>query len=857
MKKSSQKPTLGEHESEAAALFSAKEGTERLHKNAIRCLVAVALAWSCFQLWFNSPLPFWLGVGVFNDTQARSVHLAFALLLAFLIYPFDKHGSQGRLPILDMFLALAAAFCGGYLFLFYEQLALRLGDPSPLDITAGLVGLGVLLEAARRTVGWPLPIIAVVTLLYALSGPYLPDVIAHKGASLDRLVTHQWLTTEGVFGVPLGVSTTFIFMFVLLGAMLQQAGAGRYFILLAFSLLGHLRGGPAKAAVVASGLTGLVSGSSIANVVTTGTFTIPLMRQAGYTRAQAAAVEVASSTNGQLMPPIMGAAAFLMVEYLGIPYVEVIRHAFLPALISYIALIYLVHLEALKADLPIFREGPQHTWKWRLLRFGLTFSGSIAAIGLIYGVLTMLPRLFGAWADAALFVILLGLYIYLVYYSTKAPILRRLKVDSLAELPPLNQTAKTGLYYLLPILVLIWCLAIKKFSPGLSAFYSVVSLSVILLTQHFIFFAFRHELEWRVALKKGFLEFKDSLIGGAYNMVPIALATATAGIIVGVVSLTGIGFALTDVVEMLSMGSLALVLILTAIFCMILGMGLPTTANYIVVATLMAPVIATLAATHGLVVPLIAIHLFVFYFGVMADVTPPVGLGAFAAAAIAGENPIKTGLQAFAYSARILLLPFIFIFNTELLLIGIDSFWGFLKIFIVAVVAILIFVAGTQGYFLVRSRRWESAILILVALTLFRPDFWVDRIFPPFVEVPVKEFSQALSKLKVDDPMRLNMTIHERDKVKQRTFVFRVPEGPVDDRLENIGLEVEREGDTYAVKDVVFFSPAENMGLNVLNRNVITGLAKPAPQPRPEWFFIPAFALFAFVIFRQRRRRQV
>ncbi|HUG23359.1 TRAP transporter permease, partial [Piscinibacter sp.] len=316
-----------------------------------RLILGVTLAWSLFQLWIASPLPFILGIGILNDTQSRSIHLAFAVFLAYLAYPAFKRSRRDRVPVIDWALAFVAAACAGYIFFFYRELSTRPGQPTTLDLAVAVTGIVLLLEATRRALGLPMVIVAIVFLTYTFAGPHMPDLIAHKGASLSRAMSHQWLTTEGVFGVALGVSSSFIFLFVLFGSLLDRAGAGNYFIQSAFALLGHMRGGPAKAAVVSSAATGIISGSSIANVVTTGTFTIPLMKRVGYRPDQAGAVEVSSSVNGQIMPPVMGAAAFLMVEYVGIPYIEVIQHALLPAVISYIALFYIVHLEALKNNM--------------------------------------------------------------------------------------------------------------------------------------------------------------------------------------------------------------------------------------------------------------------------------------------------------------------------------------------------------------------------------------------------------------------------------------------------------------------------------------------------------------------------
>src|SRR5688572_28533253 len=333
---------------------------------AAKLIFGVAVAGSLFQHWYASPLPFEFAWGVLNDTEARSLHLGVGLLLAFLCYPMLK-SQRGHIPLYDWVLAIGGAFAGGYFLLFYAELATRPGIPTLRDIIIASVGIVLLLEATRRAVGLPMTILAILFLAYIMLGRYLPDVLAHKGASLERMLSHQWLTTEGVFGVALGVSVGFIFVYVLFGAMLDRAGAGNYMMQVSFAMLGHLRGGPAKVAVVSSALNGLISGSSVSNVVSGGIFTIPLMSKAGYGGVKAGAIETASSVNGQIMPPVMGAAAFLMVEYVGIPYTDIIKHAFLPAVISYIALFYIVHLEALKLGMQPMAQARKRTPQQKLL----------------------------------------------------------------------------------------------------------------------------------------------------------------------------------------------------------------------------------------------------------------------------------------------------------------------------------------------------------------------------------------------------------------------------------------------------------------------------------------------------------
>ncbi|MBY5943504.1 TRAP transporter permease [Halomonas sp. DP5N14-9] len=821
-----------------------------------KLLVGVAAAWSLFQLWIASPLPFMAGVGVFNATEARSIHLAFALFLAFMAYPATKRSPRDRIPLQDWVLAILAASAGAYMFVFYEQLADRPGAPILQDVIVGVTGLILLLEATRRALGPPLMIIASIFIFYSLAGPWMPGILAHRGVSLYGLVNHQWLTTQGVFGIALGVSTSFVFLFVLFGALLDKAGAGNYFIKVAFSLLGHYKGGPAKAAVVASGMTGLISGSSIANTVTTGTFTIPMMKRVGFSSEKAGAVEVSSSVNGQIMPPVMGAAAFLMVEYVGISYVEVIKHAFLPALISYIALIYIVHLEALKANM----EGLESSNPPKpLVRKVIGFLGGllllmVVALGVYYGLGWLKPVL----GDATPWVVAVALsvvYVALLKLGANYP---ELELDDpnepIYKLPQTRPTVLVGLQYILPVIVLIWCLMVERLSPGLSAFWATVFMIFIMLTQRPIMHAFRGRGDFGKDLREGCLDLWTGLVTGARNMIGIGIATATAGIIVGAVSQTGVGLVLADVVEILSMGNLMLILFFTAILSLILGMGLPTTANYIVVSALLAPVIVQLGEQNGLLVPLIAVHLFVFYFGIMADVTPPVGLASFAAAAVSGGDPIRTGFQAFYYSLRTAALPFLFIFNTDLLLIDVAPLQGVL-IFVVATIAMLIFAAATQGYMITRNRVYESVLLLLVAFTLFRPGFWMDIIHDPYRSVPPSEFVEAYGNVDEDSTLRLQVKGEDAFGDPLTTYMtLPVADGETgEDRLLNLGLELIVEDGRAIVDMVTYGSQAADLGFDFDQE--IVEIQAPVDRWPKELMWIPALLLFALIVLAQRRRR--
>jgi TRAP transporter 4TM/12TM fusion protein len=485
----------------------------------------------------------------------------------------------------------------------------------------------------------------------------MPDLIAFKGTSLNRLMGQMTMSTEGIYGIPLDVSATIVFLFVLFGAMLDKAGAGQYFIKLALALLGGFKGGPAKAAIMGSGLTGLVSGSSIANIVTTGTFTIPLMKKVGYPSTKAAAVEVAASTDGQLAPPIMGAAAFIIAEYVNVPYIAVIKAAAIPAFASYAALFFITHIEASKLGLR-----------------GMTRS----------------------------------------------------------ELPPFFKTLVSGVHFLLPLCFLLYELIVVRHSPERAAFNAIWVMAIVMFLQNPVK-AYINKKPLGPAFKKSVVDIFSALAAGGRNMVSVALATAAAGIIVGVVAL-GLGQLITAIIETLSGGNIFLMLIITALASLIIGMGLPTTATYIVMASLTAPAIVAIGGLQGFIVPLMAAHLFCFYFGILADDTPPVGLAAYAAAAIAKSPPVPTGLQGFMYDIRTAILPFMFIFNSDLILHDISSWPQGLLIFAMACVGNFAFASATQGWFVTRNRIYEIPLFLFVTLNLMRPDLIASWLGIPYAQ---------------------------------------------------------------------------------------------------------------------------
>ena len=609
----------------------------------------IAGSWSIFQL----ALPQLL---LLSSDIIRCIHLSFAILLVYLSYPVFKKNSKNRglnsISWLNILLGTISAVAAMYLAIDYQGIAFRQGMPITRDLVMGIILIVLLLEATRRALGPALPTIACIFIVYSFFSESMPDLIAFKNASLNKVINKLTMGTEGIYGVPLDVSASTVFLFVLFGAMLEKAGGGKFFIDIAFRLLGKYKGGPAKAAVMASGMTGLVSGSSIANTVTTGTFTIPLMKKAGYSGVKAGAIEVAASTNGQLMPPIMGAAAFIIAEYCNLSYFEVVRAAFIPAIVSYITLIYITHLEA----------------------------GKLGLRGL-----------------------------------------------AKKELPLVEKDCLKSFVYLIPLVFLLYQLIIERRSAQLSAYYAVLLLTWVILLRELY-----HGRNQKKPIKASLLSAAkivwDSLVTGGRNMMSIGVAVAAAGIIVGIVTL-GLGGVITDVIDLISGGNLVLLLVITAIASLILGMGLPTTANYIVMASITAPVIITLSEDAGLVVPLIAAHLFCFYFGILADDTPPVGLAAYAASAISKEDPIKTGVQGFIYDMRTAILPFMFIFNKDLLLIGITEWWQILLVFITALFAMFAFASLMQNFLLMKNKLYESLILLISAIILLRPDLmmgWLD-----------------------------------------------------------------------------------------------------------------------------------
>jgi len=651
-------------------------------------VAGIAIGFSLFQLYQT-------GFGLLPAQNLRAVHLAFVLGLIFLLYPaFQRSAQQSakhRIPPIDLLLAVVAIIGPLYFNFNFHAMVMRAGAETPFDLAMGLLTIVVLLEATRRAIGPVLPIIAILFIAYAYFGPHMPELIRHRGYSLERIVRHLYPTTEGIFGIPLAVASTFVFLFVLFGAVMQRTGISDYLTRIAMAGLGAYRGGPAKAAVLASAMMGSFSGSSTANVATTGTLTIPLMKRVGFRPASAGGVETAASTTGQFLPPVMGAAAFVMVEMTGIPYVEIIRAALLPAILDLAGILFCVHMHALKMK--------------------------------IHG----LPR---------------------------------------AELPPFLPTLFSQIYLLIPIVGLILMLVVARYTPTMSAFWAIpLALLVSLVARNTI-------LVWRAlsAQRRGqdpFAGVEESLDrlrsshsaeerqkrdgadragprtlpgifgrtwgdwgrdllqalqDGARQALPISAACATAGIIIGIITLTGLGLRMQSILLTLSGGELWAALIFTALGSIILGLGVPTTANYIIMATLMAPALVQLD------VPLLATHMFVFYFGILADTTPPVGLGAYVAAGIARAGPIRTSVEGFKFSITAFIIPFMFVYNPVLLLLGEVDVLELAWLLVSALIGVYALSVMKEGWWRTRANMVERILMTVAAILLIQPSLIVDAI---------------------------------------------------------------------------------------------------------------------------------
>ena len=588
---------------------------------------SIALAAALYHLYYAYWHPFFA-------LDHRALHWLFMSILVFALYPFSKKRSpKDRTTIIDgIFLVLTAGICI-WIFIYSTPILYRAGSFETIDVIMGSILLVMVLEAARRTVGIAVPLIATIFLCYALFGPYLPDAIAHRGYSIKRISTYISLSTDGIFGLPMGVSANFILLFILYGALLRKTGAGEFFTDVAFAMTGWSRGGPAKAAVFSSTFFGMISGSSVANTVTTGSFTIPLMRRTGYPAHFAAGVEASASTMGQIMPPIMGAAAFIMAEFLSIPYYKVCIAAAIPALLAFFATFMQVHFRAVTLGL----------------------SG--------------LPR---------------------------------------DELPRIGKAFKKGWHHIFSLFILIYFL-MNAFSPERAVLWALFTT----ITASFIKALIR-----RQSLRAVGRMVLDGFIEGVLGAVEVAAACAAAGIIIGCITMSGLGISFSSFVVDASMGKLYLALPITMFACIFLGMGVPTTAQYVIISSLVAPALVQMG-----VIP-IAAHLFILYFGTRADITPPVALAAYAGAGVAQSDPWKTGISAFQLGIAGFIIPFMFIYSPSLLLIG--EPWRIMVAVISALFGVACLAAAVQRCIIVEAYRHEIAMLYLTAFIMIKPGWKTD-----------------------------------------------------------------------------------------------------------------------------------
>ncbi|MBQ1890320.1 MAG: TRAP transporter permease [Selenomonas sp.] len=589
-----------------------------------KIVAAIAIAFSVFQLYTAT-------FGVLDAQLQRGVHLGFGLALVYLLYPTCKSWSRHRLHPFDLLLAILGAAAPAYIIYEYQNLVLRAGTVSDIDLGVGLLGILLVIEATRRVVGLPMVCVVLAFLAYAFAGPYMPGVLAHRGLTVSQLVSHLYFTTEGIFGIPLGVSSTFIFLFILFGAYLESTGLGKFFIDLANSIAGWASGGPAKVAVLSSGLMGTVSGSSVANVVGTGSLTIPMMKKLGYHKNFAGAVEAAASTGGQLMPPVMGAAAFLMAEFVGVPYIDIVKAAVVPAFLYFAGVWLGVHFEAKRENL----KG--------------------------------IPR---------------------------------------DQLPKIMTLIRERGHLAIPLILIVYLL-VSGYTPMRAALVAIV-LSIVCSAL-------------RKSTRMKPIEIVRGLENGARNVLGVLVACAAAGIIIGVVTKTGVGLKLASGLLQLSGGMLLPTMFFTMITAIILGMGVPTTANYVITSTIAAPALVQMG------VPVLAAHMFVFYFGIIADVTPPVALAAYAGSGISGGNALKTGINASKLAIAAFIIPYIFVLSPVLLMME-GSVVELLFSTVTALAGMIALSSALIGYLAANCLWLERILLVVGGLLMIQPGLLTDAI---------------------------------------------------------------------------------------------------------------------------------
>ncbi len=674
------------------------------------------------------------GFGLLQEVTHRGVHLAFVLGLIFLVFagskkaqdakPASSWAAPGGVPLLDWLLGIACAASVLYIPMVFADLAFRVGNPSAADVIFGTILMLCLLEATRRSMGWPLPIIAIGFSIYALAGPYFPGLLRHAGASWSQLVNHQYLTSQGIYGVAVGVVATYVFHFVLFGVMATRVGLGQLFLDIASSVAGRYAGGPAKVSVFGSAMFGMLSGSSVANAVTVGSLTIPAMIRVGYKREFAGAVEAAASTGGQITPPVLGAAAFLMVEFLNVSYQTIIAAAVIPAFMHFFGVFMQVHFEAKRyglrglteEEMPKLRQSLRERWPTLIplvLLVSILISGRTPYLAAFVGITSC-------------------------------------AIVGLTTLVSGNRSANWAMLIALHVILILMAFVDWGSNSEIIRI-ALFALGAALLACGYFLAQVRGRMAYGVLL--------EALETGAKYALAVGAAAATVGLVIGVVTLTGVGFKVSYIITTAAqaiaqgMGSvipawvastqgmtLFAALLMTGIVCILMGCGIPTTANYIIMVTVAAPTLVQLG-----VEPLVA-HFFVFYYGVLADITPPVALAAYAAAGMAGGDPFKTGNTAFRLGLAKVLVPFVFVFSPSLLLVAKGFNWqDFWITFTGCLLGITALAAALSKFFLTELKGWERVLAVVAALLLIFPG-WITFLIGLGLLAPVLVSQLVASK---------------------------------------------------------------------------------------------------------------
>ncbi len=690
----------------------------------------IAISFSIFQFYT-------IGFGLFPPQIQRPIHVGFAMVLIFLLFPVTKKAPKNKIPVYDIILSIIVAVVFLYPVIFYEQLIFRPALPTLLDLIVAGTAVILILEGTRRATGFPLMLIALLFVLYAIFGKNMPGLFAHRGYSFASVVDHLFYTLDGIFGIPVSVSTKFVYAFILFGALAEKTGVSALIVNLARIMAGRAPGGPAKISVITSAALGTVSGSSVANVVTDGVFNIPLMKKTGYKDYFAGAVEAAASTGGQIMPPVMGAAAFIMTEFIGVPYVRIIWAAVVPALLYFLGVYFSLHFEAKRLKLRGLRKDEIPNLKDELTKRGYILTPFIILVYKLIAGYTVMDAAFTSIISVIL-ISFLGemaktvtrdfdekIKILFLYVSIYIPLIFFLILffSSVIDIIPL--------FFLTILLSIILCFLVFRIKSSQN--YKNPNIEVI--------------KRIGIVFKNTILLTIDGFEEGAYTSLSVVAACASAGYIAGMSTLTGLALRFANAVVTLASGlknwlnsifssilpiiqiksAMSFTLLFTAIACLILGMGIPTTGNYIIMAIITAPALAPFLTQYDLTASMLIAHMFVFYYGILADLTPPVALAAYAASGIAGSEPFKTGFTSFRLALAGFLVPFVFVYNPILLGVNFVLSEAILA-YITAIIGIIFLGASNIGYFIIKLNFYERILLFIAAILLITPGLKTDLI---------------------------------------------------------------------------------------------------------------------------------